>query len=507
MVNKKRKLKHEQDEKTSHELISKEEMFTELLADERFAWIDSALLESLYTFYDTDTHIQSATNALLNSVLSSGVSLRHSGKSQNRTETDWNNRVWSQWCRDVCRSVWVCGFAAVSYVEDLQHGYRPIVIDLRLVDIQVCIQHSAEPVFKYFDRLQLKADAGNQPEQTEIVNIDTIVFTSPLKDGQLVSKMTTLWQDWQIETFFLNCAMTADKFRATPLLVTERIQEKFNQAANNSMLVNSDSHVSSLHLNQSRDAAQVSMDTLQSQMVYQKSEQLIRDPLGLSKQMRSSAYYAPDAPAEPYRMTLEDNVKVANHKLPETPTAWQYFAITRQHAVFAAFGVPPFGAAHRATAASSANKRQNVGSSSSTNDITEHIFLNTQQQLKTLLVGYIRRLYSHYGVVQKMVENQADSLEQEKEMFSDSELFEKSMPQITIASIPDEHIIDKLYCSGFLKYEATINMLAQKYGLDIEDFESKPKLSLQDLNNIKVDKPAANATKPKPKTKTKPKKA
>lgn len=190
---------------------------------------------------------------------------------------------------------------------------------------------------------------------------------------------------------------------------------------------------------------------------------------------RNGLHFAPN------EIQLKENQKLTKHVLPEAPLNLLQFRAERQSRCFLAFGVPM---SHLNDQKKHTSKLSNVGGSAQGSG-SDTIFIHAQRELKQHVLGFIRLMYAeiHYNRIL------LTKLSKSKKI--DNKLIQNIMPDVSISSLPDDAIIDKLYNNGFLKYQAITDIYAAKYGLNKKMFNLFPTISIKELNKVKDE------TKPK----------
>lgn len=131
------------------------------------------------------------------------------------------------------RSMWSVGFAACIFIEDPIYFGAPRVLSLEDVNVKYFKDEFGTTKFRYFKRMQASDMSGihritSIGFEEEILNIKTFVLDAPTSSGALRSKMSMLLQDYKLEYHLLQCSVTAERARASPVIVTEMVEQKNN---------------------------------------------------------------------------------------------------------------------------------------------------------------------------------------------------------------------------------------------------------------------------------------
>lgn len=116
-----------------------------------FTQLDSATIKRLYHFYDTDPNLQSVSRICLESVLGGGIHLSRAGHTLDQAASRWYNQEWSQWMKDVMRSVWSIGFALCVPEPHPRYVSRPRVLDLSRLEVEYHLDIAGTPTFRVHD--------------------------------------------------------------------------------------------------------------------------------------------------------------------------------------------------------------------------------------------------------------------------------------------------------------------------------------------------------------------
>lgn len=119
---------------------------------------------------------------------------------------------------------------------------------------------------------------------------------------------------------------------------------------------------------------------------------------------------------------------------------------------------------------------------SSKDSATRDVFLNAQNSWKCLLETYILKMHRYMHHNTRLL-NVLQSQKKKNQLLSPRKLQKLLTPTVKIASLPDDHIAERLYSLGILKYEAMVRMYRQKYGMDVNDFNETPDLPKLSFEN------------------------
>lgn len=484
--------------------------YMSILEADGYVVMDRLWVDYLFHFFDTDLAIQTAFNTLMNIVLAAGIHVVFPDYELSEAEQNASSLTLSKWCRDILRSVFVTGCFGRTHEVDPVHKFRPICVNLNMIDVTFKLHPTEKIKWKLYERMENNFNLTSVMPK-ELKGITMVCVNMPTGDGLLTSKIASLIDDKVMEDFLAECNMSAEKVRSTPLLVTENIVPKYNTDVEATKGVEHQT-VDKFATAQSQGAptyhsnvvgpASLDAQTVQEIKIYKKNEEMMHSSDRTSFDWSNSIRKAQKQKYEPYRLELETNLKLAKQTLPEPPSTYLHILESRPNRVFTAFGIPSSLAKNMRNQSKGASNRSNVGNATANDDISMTVFLHTQKQLKTDLICYIKELYMDYNFDEKLMKR-VNKNRLEKKQESDLDVIHNSLPHITISSIPDDTVADKLFVSGMLKYDAYKLIQSQKYGINIDDFEDKPKLNLKELNNIKEEKPAIGTAAKKPKTKAK----
>lgn len=486
--------------------------------DDGWRSVNSREVAQLLHFYDRDVNTQSASSILLNCTLSGGVWVEAPGGLDDEPELSAqeaqveDNMVWSQWSKELYRYMWAVGFAAGIARTDQDGRLVPGVLQLEQLMIEIRRTYDGECEFRYFDH-----SAPVLQSQQPLKNVITFVMRAPDHNLNLCSVVSGLIIDYQYEMHMVQCTLIAEKARAQPMMVVETVPVPYT---NNSMpasmrqgehrlgdgrqpyaegtpavsatsleqqnAIRNDALLRYINGNQDYHQTSAISTTSLDQQNAIKNEAWLRYINGnrdysqhlnpLEKTQEDPTLGSATVPVE---VKLRPQLKLSRHVLAETPANLIPFRAERQVRVFMAFGVP-MSMAH--SVRSKANTAQSSMGSSSTDNSSKDVFLNTQKALKQSLLSYIKKMY-HFMHHNTNLLKVLRKSRQNKETVDPDQVKKRLMPRITIASLPDETVADRLYAMGALTYSALVSIYSQKYGIDKNDFNANAQLPMTSIEH------------------------
>lgn len=463
--------------------ITRNELTVELERHNAITLNASAIAEAL-RFYDCDVNVQAASQILLNSLLSGGIRFKHHTRSSDDEEDAIMSFVWCECMRAATRCAWSVGFFGVVAAPHEQLGVQPRVLDLESLDVDMLQDDSGQCEFFAYSRLHREHNGfvsalARGREARPIPGVHWFVVNAPTRQGDLRALVSTLWADYALEAATIDATLKAERARAEPAIVTEPQIDKPNGARlpspwDTPSLMNhqtfepssssSASGVNSLDAHrQANDMALarfINTDAALGMTAVSKADML-------AQQRRQARMHS--SPYQPVEIRLEENQRLARQVLPEAPAQLMQLRLERQHRVFAAFGVPLFLLSH-----SSARRATMQSDSKSGHDAqASDVFLNSQKALHRRMLMWIKQIY-RTTMLRRDV-GMLLSVNKRAHKFEAQALLRAAMPDVTIASLPDETAVDKLYAVGALKYSAMCEYYAQKHGFAKHMFSDSPK--------------------------------
>lgn len=467
--------------------------------------LNSAAICEALRFYDCDVNVQAASQIMMQSLLSGGIHFQHKGRQVDAHEDAWMSSVWCDCMRAAARCAWSVGFFGVVAARHEEFGAQPRVLDLESLDIDMLQDDTG--LCQFFAYSRLNRDFGGfvgalarGRESEPIEGIEWFVVKAPTRGGDLRALVSTLWSDYALELATIEASVKADRARAESIIVTEPQMEKPNgnrlpqpwdtpsllSQAQGSQLKPDDygSAVNTLDAyKQANDMAlsrYINTDAALGMTAVSKADMLAQQ----RRQARSHS-----SPYQPVEIKLEENQRLARQVMPEAPPQLIQLRVERQQRVFMSFGVPLSMAADdrkRKTAVQGGAK----GASASQAD---DIFLNAQKALHRQMLLWVRQMY-RTTMLQRDVGHLMKT-HKKAHAFDAQVILKAAMPDVIIASLPDESAIDKLYSIGALKYEAFKDFYSQKHGIPLSSFADKAR---PPIIEYEAPKPQA-AAKPKAK--------
>ncbi len=457
--------------------------------DDDFRQLNNNEVLQLFHFHDRDVNVQAATQILIQSLLSGGIWIDHPVPEFNKEQQrQFDNLVWSKWCTDILRSLWSVGFAAAILKQDDQERIIPSVLPLETLDIRMRRHDLGDCEFKYFTRV---TPLQHQPK--EIPNVITFVQKEPDCNFRICSTVSTLLMDYSYEMHMMQCTITAEKSRSQPLLVTESVDSRYDPStltlprwAEDAMLGDGNRPFQDQIQNESV------MEKLQDETRYTWQRFLNSNQSSMDTRMKMFRGDGRPPPKDsgvklPPEVPLKPQQKLTRHVLAEVPANLLPFRTERQTRTFMAFGVPM---SMSSTQGSKSNTSSSKVGGNSSDSSSKDMFLNAQKSLKQFLLSYIQTMYRFMNHNRNLLALIKNNTKAEKKL-SNENLKQQNYAKITIASLPDETVADRLYELGLLKYDALVRIYCQKYGMDERDFNEKavlPMISIdQKLNKEKID--------------------
>lgn len=455
---------------------------------EEWTTLDFSVMRTLLDFFDTDLNVKSAFNIRVDALLAGNIMFENNAKSifssdDGDEEEAWYNYAYSQFCRDVVRSMWCCGFAPCTIIKDEKYGGKPKVLNLRYVDIEYRNNAYGEPEWLYYDKQEV------QYEREPMDNVHTFYWPEsvPTDTGEYRSLMMTLISELAYEDQLRSCDIIATSSRCNPPLVTENIPETYNPETLSSALEKitnktgtgvptaptmsvSNGLIDNRQMAQMMSSNQKISDTLAMLNAYNTSNvHLVEGEL--QKQFRKR-FQAPDL-AQYY---LANNRKYVGHQLAEGPGE-MVLKVQQQRAerVFTLLGVPP------------AMLNQTNTLTSSKKSLTESsmlMFHNAQRLLKQQLIMYMTRMYQLIHTFDQALKLTLRGAQNGKEV-DEKELKAATDVSITLPGLPTDGDLDKMWKTGVLKYDLYCDYLSSKHGIPRNGFNPKQLLTCEDLNGIK----------------------
>jgi len=462
--------------------------------DDGYRALNQDEIQQLFHFFDHDVNVKAAVQIMIQSLLSGGIWISHPfSDSNNKSQEQFDNIVWGRWSEDVLRSIWSIGFAPAMFkYDDATESIIPCVLSLETIEVRMKRTDEGECDFRYFKRTHL-----GKAEAVEIKNVMTFVARYPDYNYRINSLIATLLMDFTLEMHMLQCTLLAERSRAQPYFVTEQVEARYDP---NSITVarlfddpfvgdGSRSYRESQQQQQqqqnSTSTASLSIERIQQErrqnwLRYLNSAQAAIDQRlriqggGLASNVMNPASSINNTPQE---IQLKPLQKLTRHVLPEAPLNLMTFRTERQVRVFMAFGVPM--TMTRTHNQSNNRAQSNMGGAK--DSASKDVFLNAQKSLKQLLLSYILRMY-HFMYHNTHVLKLLKKYKNENIKIDSGKIKQEIQPKVTIASLPDEEVAEKLYAMGMLKYDAFVRLYLQKYGMDESDFNKTPQLPMLSID-------------------------
>jgi len=445
-------------------------------------------------------------------------------------------------------SVGFCATVSPPYLHD-EDDVQLYVLDLTMVECEFLRDPLGRFAWRFFvdDSMAasfantglLKAPYARGEHRAELANVVVCVSEYPDANGSPKSIIRTLMPDVMYEQHLLSSSTRADKVRALATLVTQKPEKKEDRNAvvvplgageflgnglhphplNNSM--SSTSGVSPIMMHESTRLDDVMLRAINGAMS-------IGGPDALSA-MQDSMRQTSAASGYTNRIQLEEGRVLAGHTLPVGPENVLAERDAMRVRFYAAFNIPinmVDGKSNSASSShgSSASKGASQGASGASN--VEMICTNGQRMKQKNKARDMERIYSaffHPRYMRRTIhrvaslelrrirheeqeEHDAADSTQKKRRRTDVAGHEIRFPgtqhlvrelevTITIASLPNMQIVDKLYSDGFLNYAGAVRYSADRYNIPVEYFNPTPALSLNDIHCISSE-PTGTEKKP-----------
>lgn len=450
--------------------------------DPRFVSLRMDLVRGHIHLYEKDSDIQTFARACLNYALAGGILFERKGRHLDAISKDWHNAKWSQWVRDVEKSMFCLGFALVSYIPHEKYGGMPTVISLEHVEIRYCLDIHLIPHFRVYEILDTTDSmfgASNLDTpfyvpfgRRRIPNVKVFSLSPPTKSGAIRSAITTLMADLVYENHLLQAALIADQARARPPLVTQRISDAYNSAKATGETISTYNP----HLGNGTDphrGTRHASDVVQFMNAFSgdSQEQIAsRVDRMLKTRVNNSAME---------QVYVEDGRQVVNQVMPEAPHAIILgFRQSRMVRVAMMFGITLPALTAQAKTGTGGSDVKKAGAKGKDEDGSNSMYFeNFQRELKQRFVGYIREMYMYIHTI-------PFSLEAANDKSHTSSIEQQVDVTVSFPGQPDDAILTRLFTSGCMKYDYYISYLSTKHAIPIEAFETTPKMTVKEMNGI-----------------------
>jgi len=475
------------------------------LNDPRYVRMDDDTLKRALGLFDNDSNIKTVFQITMNSILSGNIVFRHGGESnrfQESTEDQrWLSHTYGDLCRDIVRHLWSVGFAPVTYVKHPTYVAKPVVLNLERCETYYYKDIFGEPHFRFFERLEfpntsrygsdsvsnlflgtggglgLKVDVNRR----EIPNVTVFVSDAPTTDGELRSRIMLLAPDLLFEAHLYSCCWEADRHRCNPPVISQKmskVPDSKNLSITDRLDTNRIRSVYDGDGNQEGEVRAAQIHQLQADrdhmdhvaaFMQQGMESTNLDPSGIIKRRKILHNHSI------HEMHLDTDRQYARHVLPESPHDMLInFRNARMERVLALFSVPM----------SMISQQSSLGGRTSMTENSYIIFLDAQKQLKQLLISYIYEVYRNIYDVMNAYDYVVDTLKNKQTAPSSKGLYDSMHCEVTMPGLPPEVTVERLFLLGLLKHEAFVNFLHDKHAIPVEDFNTDPKLTLQEMNQL-----------------------
>jgi len=480
--------------------------------DPRFISLDMETLNRFLRIYEKDNDIQTYSQSSLNHALAGGVLFTRKNKMLPEESKDWHNQIWSGWVKQVEKMLFCHGFCIASCKPHPKYGAEPTVLSMDHIDIRYHLDVHGVPTFRVFEKLDaidmiINSNSHNSEQfvfgRQPITNIRWWIATPPTRTGAIRSSLMTLLNDIMYEAQLMHLSSIADRARANPPMVTQRIPQQYKAGAisssapsllgggngsrfgNGTAPDNSNSTNTAYH-NDGQNLVEL-MRTFDSESLGSMSSKLERM---MATRINNSAYE---------QVYLEDGRQLVQQVIA-TPPHDILLAFKQAISVRVAlkFGqtIPALTQPPKGLNTSEIKKSGDKGAS---NDGSNSIYFEThQREMKQRFIFYIHEMYTFIHTPQFALDEIREA-QQTKTKLNPTELRDAIKVEVSLPSVPEDNTLHALYSMGILKHESFINYISSKHSIPIEAFESKPVLTVQERNGI-VEKPV---TEPAKKSKTK----
>ena len=487
------------------------------------SWIelDNNTVEKLFYRFDHDATLKTITNIYQSTLFSGGVMFTRPNKKMKPEATRHYDSTWSHFGRMIDRSQAVIGFCACSSIPHSEYIGSPVCLELSKCTTLCKTDVLGNSHFVFFENIDPVenasfslarrnirkgggtvggASSGPMSELYKYIpNVVVYCETPPDIYGGIRSKVNVLSQDLELTDVLVHATIQATISRSNPPLVLETLTQPHDETAiintinpSSMMLGNGDEPYSS---SSSSSSIYPTKNTRSDQEMLERkrfeySQQLSRIGVGGMERADSLArMHMRQNAADPNGLKeycVSDGKKLVKQTLAEGPGDMLIkFRLISTERVLNLYGIP----------VSMIFNTSSLGKTSM-DENSLLMFNNTQKQKKSQLLGYFYdmydRIYLKHHTLHKLADTPASELNPESN--------EKTDVSIIMSGLPSEDMLTQLYTIGALKYDSFVKYTSSKYFIPIEDFNTECAVSLDDLNGVKKEAPAATPAKKKAKT-------
>jgi hypothetical protein len=450
--------------------------------DPRFIALDMNTIRRFLSLYERDSDIQTFSRATMNHALAGGILFTRKNKTLEEASSDWHNQTWSGWVRELYKMDFAIGFCIASFIPDDVYGAAPTVLSMDHVEVRYHLDAHNIPYFRVWENMDAidvitGGMGGSVFGKRRIENVRFWSSSPPTQSGVFRSQLMTLMSDLIYETHLMQAAMIADQARSRPPIVSQRIPQAYrgSSLAGSGSIPTQSSSDSRYGDGNAPYRSRSNQHNLVELMNAFDSDSLDSMTARVDKMLSSKVNNG--AVEQVY---LEDGRQLVQQILPEPPHAILLgFRQSRAVRVGLMFGLtlpaltqPPRGVNISEVKKSGAHGKDDDGSNSV-------YFENFQRELKQRLIVYIHQMYAFIHTAPFAVE----AMKRTKDL--DQETLRQDVSvSVTLPGMPEESVLTRLFMGGILKYEAFVNYISSKHSIPVDAFETKPTLTLKEVNGI-----------------------
>ena len=203
--------------------------------DTRYISLDMDLLFRLVQLYERDSDIQTFSSAALNHALAGGILFTRSSKMLNDEAKDRHNQVWSGWVKQVLKFRFCLGFCIASFTEREDGELEPTIPSLEHHEIKYYLDPQGDAHFRMWKLLEPSEMSLEAPSSVygreRVQNIRWWAPDPPTRTGVIRSQILTLIADLEYENHLLRAAFIADRARAQPAMVSQKVDKVYKPMA------------------------------------------------------------------------------------------------------------------------------------------------------------------------------------------------------------------------------------------------------------------------------------
>jgi hypothetical protein len=460
----------------------------------------------LFNMYDYDTNVKTAAGIRLDALLAGSVLFLRQDEELDATATRWYSHVYSQLCRQIVRSLWAVGFAAIVIRPHKLYIGEPAVLDLMQLEVEYELGIDNAPKFAFYPLRGVETDADRHPIPgvTVFYQVDQLPLVTYREAVSFRSLLASLARDNGLENALRSAQITASARQARPTAVVARPIE--NVDVNN---LSDQLHPLATHEGDGNTPAdelqsmtianhndrEVAKRAYATSLLFDMCQQLnVTSVAGLNKIDKSQLLRAmQSAGPAVQQLRLQVGEVLAGQINTEGPGDLLLNVMAlRTERIWLTLGVPP----------SLLTQKNALGASTQVSESALMLFENAQRQLKTLLIHALHVVYDRvYRVHHQMYYLSKVLAKGSKQKPTYEGLEAASNVEIQLPGLPSDTTVTELYQLGVLKYEAFCHFLQQKHGFLPSAFNEKPLIDVEDLALGREKEVATGSSKPKKKAK------